>query len=81
DVLSGLVANHTEEDKDKIVGQVRQQIQFIGTATTYLNKKIKDAEKTLDQASNEEKLLAQNNLDDARRFSDRLLGEQWQNNQ
>lgn len=39
DVLSELVADHTEENKDKIVGQVRQQIQFIGTATTYLNKK------------------------------------------
>ncbi|EEZ40749.1 mechanosensitive ion channel family protein [Photobacterium damselae] len=81
DVLSGLVANHTEEDKDKIVGQVRQQIQFIGTATTYLNKKIKDDEKKLDKASNEEKLLAQKNLDEARRFSVRLLGEQWQNYQ
>ncbi|EOB1204864.1 mechanosensitive ion channel protein MscS [Photobacterium damselae subsp. damselae] len=81
DVLSELVANHTEEDKDKIVGQVRQQIQFIGTATTYLNKKIKDDEKKLDKASNEEKLLAQKNLDEARRFSVRLLGEQWQNYQ
>ncbi|HIF9060812.1 TPA: mechanosensitive ion channel domain-containing protein [Photobacterium damselae] len=81
DVLSGLVANHTEENKDKIVGQVRQQIQFIGTATTYLNKKIKDDEKKLDKASNEEKLLAQKNLDEARRFSVRLLGEQWQNYQ
>ncbi|HIF9056495.1 TPA: mechanosensitive ion channel domain-containing protein [Photobacterium damselae] len=81
DVLSGLVANHTEEDKDKIVGQVRQQIQFIGTATTYLNKKIKYDEKKLDKASNEEKLLAQKNLDEARRFSVRLLGEQWQNYQ
>ncbi|HIF9195633.1 TPA: mechanosensitive ion channel domain-containing protein [Photobacterium damselae] len=81
DVLSGLVANHTEEDKDKIVEQVRQQIQFIGTATTYLNKKIKDDEKKLDKASNEEKLLAQKNLDEARRFSVRLLGEQWQNYQ
>ncbi|WP_188013785.1 mechanosensitive ion channel family protein [Photobacterium damselae] len=81
DVLSGLVANHTEEDKDKIVGQVRQQIQFIGTATTYLNKEIKDDEKKLDKASNEEKLLAQKNLDEARRFLVRLLGEQWQNYQ
>ncbi|HIF9357804.1 TPA: mechanosensitive ion channel domain-containing protein [Photobacterium damselae] len=81
EVLSGLVANHTEEDKDKIVEQVRQQIQFIGTATTYLNKKIKDDEKKLDKASNEEKLLAQKNLDEARRFSVRLLGEQWQNYQ
>ncbi|BBC41639.1 mechanosensitive ion channel family protein [Photobacterium damselae subsp. piscicida] len=81
DVLSELVADHTEENKDKIVGQVRQQIQFIGTATTYLNKKIKDDEKKLDKASNEEKLLAQKNLDEARRFSVRLLGEQWQNYQ
>lgn len=81
DVLSGLVANHTEEDKDKIVGQVRQQIQFIGTATAYLNKEIKDDEKKLDKASNEEKLLAQKNLDEARRFLVRLLGEQWQNYQ
>ncbi|MDP2558023.1 mechanosensitive ion channel family protein [Photobacterium damselae subsp. piscicida] len=81
DVLSELVADYTEENKDKIVGQVRQQIQFIGTATTYLNKKIKDDEKKLDKASNEEKLLAQKNLDEARRFSVRLLGEQWQNYQ
>jgi len=81
DVIKSLISDRTEETQPLLLKHVQQQVTFISDASAFFLNKIEESEATLDKASNEEKLIAQKSLDEARRFSTRLLGEQWINYQ
>lgn len=81
EVIQDLIDKRTDETHDILLKQVNQQVKFISDASIYLLNKIETTEKTLEKATNEGKLLAQKSLDESRRFSTRLLADQWTNYQ
>ncbi|QUM77617.1 mechanosensitive ion channel family protein [Moritella sp. 24] len=81
DVIQGLIDQRTEGSDDVLLKQVNQQVKFISDASNYLLNKITIIEKKLETETNEGKLLAQKSLDESRRFSTRLLSDQWVNYQ
>jgi small conductance mechanosensitive channel len=81
EVIQDLIDKRTDETHDILLQQVDQQVKFISDASTYLLNKIAATEKALEKENNEGKLLAQKTLDELRRFSTRLLADQWTNYQ
>ena len=81
DTLSSLINETPIEAKPLLLKQVKQQIQFVKEASNYLDKQINLFQAQLDKVGNEEKLLAQKSLDEARQLSSRMLQEQWTNYQ
>lgn len=81
EVIQDLIDKRTDETHDILLKQVNQQVKFISDASIYLLNKIEATEKALEKATNEGKLLAQKSLDESRRFSTRLLADQWTNYQ
>ncbi|GIC76626.1 mechanosensitive ion channel protein MscS [Moritella sp. F3] len=81
EVIQELIDKRTDETHDILLKQVNQQVQFIADASKYLLNKIATTEKTLEKETNEGKLSAQKSLDESRRFSTRLLADQWTNYQ
>ena len=81
DTLSSLINETPIEAKPLLLKQVKQQIQFVKEASNYLDKQINLFQAQLDKVGNEEKLLAQKSLDEARQLSSRMLQEQWANYQ
>ncbi|WP_299020232.1 mechanosensitive ion channel family protein [uncultured Photobacterium sp.] len=80
-IIKNLIDNRTEETTTLLLKHVKQQVTFISRASKFLGKKITSDEQKLDQASQEEKLMVQKTLDEARRFYTQMLGEQWVNYQ
>ncbi|MGF1756627.1 mechanosensitive ion channel family protein [Photobacterium sagamiensis] len=80
-VIQDLIYSKTEETHELLLKHVHQQVQFISDASIFLLNKIETDEKALDKETNEGKLLAQKSLDETRRFSTRLLEDQWVNYQ
>lgn len=81
EVIQELIDNRTEETHGILLKQVNQQVMFIADASKYLLNKISTTEKALEKETNEGKLSAQKSLDESRRFSTRLLADQWTNYQ
>ncbi|WP_392340582.1 mechanosensitive ion channel family protein [Moritella marina] len=81
EVIQELINKRTDETHDILLKQVNQQVKFISDASIYLLNKIATTEKALEKETNEGKLLAQKTLDESRRFSTRLLADQWTNYQ
>jgi small conductance mechanosensitive channel len=81
EVIQELIDNRTEETHGILLKQVNQQVTFIADASQYLLNKIATTEKALEKETNEGKLSAQKSLDESRRFSTRLLADQWTNYQ
>ncbi|WP_026006048.1 mechanosensitive ion channel family protein [Moritella dasanensis] len=81
EVIQELIDERTDETHGILLKQVNQQVTFIADASKYLLNKIATTEKALEEETNEGKLLAQKSLDESRRFSTRLLADQWTNYQ
>ncbi|NQZ91267.1 MAG: mechanosensitive ion channel family protein [Moritella sp.] len=81
DVIQALIDQRSGDNHDVLLKQVNQQVKFIADASTYLLNKIATTEKALEKETSEGKLLAQKTLDESRRFSMRLLADQWTNYQ
>jgi len=81
EVIQELIDNRTDDTREILLQQVNQQVKFIADASVYLQNKISSTEKALEKETNEGKLSAQKTLDESRRFSTRLLVDQWTNYQ
>ncbi|PKH09691.1 mechanosensitive ion channel family protein [Moritella sp. Urea-trap-13] len=81
EMIQDLIDERTDETHGILLKQVNQQVEFIADASKYLLNKIAMTEKVLEQETNEGKLSAQKSLDESRRFSTRLLADQWTNYQ
>ena len=81
DVIQALIDQRSGDNHDVLLKQVNQQVKFIADASTYLLNKIATTETALEKETSEGKLLAQKTLDESRRFSMRLLADQWTNYQ
>lgn len=81
EVIQKLIDDRTDKNHKILLKQVHQQVKFIANASTYLLNKIAETEKSLEKETNEGKLLAQKSLGESRRFSTRLLADQWTNYQ
>ena len=80
-VLKTLIKERNKESEPLLKQYVQQQVEFIAKASAFLSQKISAEEQQLDAASQEDKLVVQKSLDEARRFYTRILGEQWANYQ
>ncbi|ELR64812.1 Potassium efflux system KefA protein [Photobacterium marinum] len=78
-VLKDLIDSRTDETTPLLTKYVKQQASFISRASKFLGEKITAEEKKLDEAGQEEKLMVQKRLDEARRFYTEMLGQQWVN--
>lgn len=78
-VLKDLIDSRTDETTPLLTKYVKQQVSFISRASKFLGEKITAEEKKLDEAGQEEKLMVQKRLDEARRFYTEMLGQQWVN--
>lgn len=79
--IQGLISQTPIENKAELLKQVRQQVRFINSAENYLIKQAATQQTSFEKASNEEKLIAQKNLDESHQMALKMLKEKWLNNQ
>ncbi|MBC7004203.1 mechanosensitive ion channel family protein [Photobacterium sp. BZF1] len=77
--LQKLINNRTEENTDRVIGFVNDQIEYLTLAIEFLAEQVTKLQNDLDSADQEQKLIIQKTLNETTAFYHTILGEQWTN--
>ena len=81
ETIQALLNETPQTNKSELLKQVHQQVRFINSAEEYLKNQTNQNQKIFDKANNEEKLIAQKNLNESHQLAIKMVKEQWINYQ